>query len=501
MKECGKVYLVGAGCGDYDLITLRGLNLLKKCEVLVYDNLIDERLHDFIPSDAEKIFVGKSSGHHSESQENINKILIEKALEGKIVVRLKGGDPFVFGRGGEEITELKKHNIKYGIVPAVSSCIAVPELAGIPVTHRFLSRSFHVITGHIAEEFFPENMKKYALLDGTLIFLMGLGNIKIIAEGLISGGMKKDIPVKVISKGASAKQIVVSGSLNNIADIVEESKIKSPAVIVVGETASLDFSSNIKRPLDNISVSVTGTKRFMKKISQKLSETGAYVKKLQYMEVNEYRKNQAFECALKNLYKYNCIVFTSINGAEIFFKKLEKMKIDIRKLYNIKVAVIGNGTADSFIKRGVYPDIIPDKYTSQALAEKICESINNDDKLLILRAENGSEKLNEIFDARNIFYDDIKIYDIKSSQIINPERIDTDFLVFASKSGVDLFFENNYTVSEKVKIICIGNITASALLKYNINQFVIADTFNIDGILNKIIQEVVKNEKIQKTSC
>ena len=172
----GRVYLVGAGCGDYDLITLRGLELIKKCDVLIYDSLIDKELLEYAEN-AEKICVGKRSGAHSETQKTINSLLIEKARENKTVVRLKGGDPFVFGRGGEEIIALKEGDIPFDIVPGISSAIAVPELAGIPVTHRLTSRSFHVITGHTAEDILPENMKAYAECEGTLVFLMGLKNL------------------------------------------------------------------------------------------------------------------------------------------------------------------------------------------------------------------------------------------------------------------------------------------------------------------------------------
>ena len=227
MNKLGKIYLVGAGCGDYDLITLRGMNLLKVCDTVVYDSLIDSRLLDFTSDTTEKICVGKRAGHHSEKQERINEILVENALNGKTVVRLKGGDPFVFGRGGEEILALKKHNISYSIVPGISSAIAVPELAGIPVTHRKTSRSFHVITGHTAEDLIPENIKKYASTDETLVILMGLNNLSKIAETLILNGKDKSTPAAVISHGASAKQKTIRSDLKNIADEVKKHKIKN----------------------------------------------------------------------------------------------------------------------------------------------------------------------------------------------------------------------------------------------------------------------------------
>lgn len=472
----GKVYLVGAGCGKYDLITLRGMNILKKCEVLVYDSLIDINLLDFAPQNSEKICVGKRSGHHSESQENINKLLVGKALEGKIVVRLKGGDSFVFGRGGEEITELKKHDIPYSVIPAVSSCIAIPELAGIPVTHRKLSRSFHVITGHPI----PENLEYYAQSDGTLIFLMGLQNLRKIADRLLDGGMSGDTPSAVISGKRK-----VTDTLENIADTTERENISAPAVIVIGKTAEFDFSPTLKNPLENVSITVTGTERFTEKLFSEFTELGADVTKINTLKISEYENNQYFDKALQNIKKYSLIVLTSINGAEIFFSRLRKLKIDIRQLGNIKFAVIGKNTADFLAERGIYADIVPEIYTSSALAEAVAKS--NPDNVLILRAEKGSEILTDILDENNIIYDDIKIYDTKFQT--DKLYINNDYIIFGSSLGAKGFFENQCSLSDKTKIVCIGETTAKAVPENIKNTVLIAETYDIQGILNKILKE------------
>lgn len=464
----GKVYLVGAGCGEYDLITLRGMNILKRCEVLIYDSLIDENLPDFAPQDSEKICVGKRSGHHSETQENINKMLVEKALEGKIVVRLKGGDPFVFGRGGEEIAELKKNNIPYDIIPAVSSCIAIPELAGIPVTHRKISRSFHVITGHPL----PENLEYYAESDGTLVFLMGLNNIRRITEGLISGGMRKDMPCAVISGNHR-----ITDTLENISD--KSGSIKAPAVIVIGETAGFDFMPDKK------SITITGTKRFTEKLYSELIGLNMNIKILDYVKIHEYKNNPDFDNALKNTDKYDMLVLTSINGAEIFFSRLKKLGIDIRRLANIKFAVIGKNTADFLEEHGIYPDIIPEIYTSSELAKAVAKS--NPDNVLILRAEKGSEALTDILDKNNICYDDIKIYD--TGIHADKSYIDTDYIVFGSSSGAKGFFDSHSKLSDKTKIICIGEVTGKAIPDNIPNNILIAETHDIQGIVNTILME------------
>lgn len=493
MNTLGKVYLVGAGCGDYDLITLRGKNLLSQCEVVVYDSLIDNNLLDFVPKTAEKICVGKRAGHHSEKQENINELLVQKAMEGKFVVRLKGGDPFVFGRGGEEILALQKHNIEYGIVPGISSSIAVPELAGIPVTHRKVSRSFHIITGHTAENVLPENMEAYAKLDGTLVFLMGLKNIEQIAQSLIYNGKDEKTPVAVISNGAGANQQVVKSVLKNIADDVQLHNIKAPAIIVVGEVVNYGFLQTISLPLKDTSITVTGTKKFSTKLSSQLSKLGANIRKLDHLNVIEYHNNPEFDDALLNITDYSWVVLTSINGAEIFLNRLSKLKIDIRKLFGIKFAVIGSGTANVLEKNGIFADLIPESYTSKTLANQLANLVANNEKVLVLRAKQGSVELSEILDKNNVSYDDVKTYDVLSNtKILDTNEINTDFITFASSSGVNAFFENGYKISPKTKIISIGEITANTLCKYGINDFQISKTSNIDGITDLILQEVAK---------
>ena len=499
LNNIGKVWLVGAGCGDYDLISLRGKNILEQCDVVVYDSLIDSRALDFAPDNAEKICVGKRSGRHSETQDNINKILVEKALANKFVVRLKGGDPFVFGRGGEEILALKENGIEYGIVPGITSSVAVAELAGIPVTHREIARSFHVITGHTSEHLLPENINVYAKLDGTLVFLMGLKNLPEIADGLIKNGKSENTPVAVISNGACNGQKVLRSTLKNASLDAEKECMTTPAIIVVGEVVNFDFKPTVEVPLENITVTSTGTKRFVNKLSERLSKLGANVDRLDYLNVVEYRNNQKFNNALNNLSDYKWVVLTSINGAEIFLNKLISLRIDIRKLCNLKFAVIGSGTAEVLSKRGIFADLIPNVYTSNALGNALSNSVSHGEKALVLRAEKGSAELSDILNKNNIDFDDIKTYDVLSgSDSRSSIEIKTDFLTFASSSGVNAFFENGYKIGKNTKIVCIGDITANALVKHGVNNFRISRTSNIDGITETILTEV-QNAKIQTT--
>lgn len=239
----GSVTLVGAGCGAYDLITLRGLQAVRNSEVLIYDDLMDERLLDHAAESCEKIYVGKRMGVHSKKQEEINALLVEKAKEGRRVVRLKGGDPFVFGRGGEEILALKKAGIEVHEIPGITSAIAVPAAAGIPVTNRKMSRSFHVITGHTAgtEDNLPENLEAIAKLNGTCIFLMGFHQLSLITQKLIDYGKEKQTPAAVVHGNFDGTADTVRGTLEDIAEKVKKSNLETPAVIVVGETAGLEL--------------------------------------------------------------------------------------------------------------------------------------------------------------------------------------------------------------------------------------------------------------------
>ena len=275
MKETGCVYLVGAGCGSADLITVRGLRLLQSCGAVVYDALIDPALLEEAPL-AERYPAGKRSGSHSMPQEEISALLVRLAREGKTVVRLKGGDPFVFGRGGEEILALQEAGIPFEEVPGISSAVAIPAEAGIPVTHRELSRSFHVITGRTAAggELLPESLQALAALQGTLVFLMGLGGLERIAAGLIAAGKSPQTPAAVVSGGNSPSPANLRGTLETIAEQARAAAVQAPAVIVVGETAALHLESGISRSLRGVSVGLTGTPAFAAKLADTLRGPG-----------------------------------------------------------------------------------------------------------------------------------------------------------------------------------------------------------------------------------
>ncbi|MGN0632437.1 MAG: uroporphyrinogen-III C-methyltransferase [Oscillospiraceae bacterium] len=483
MSEKGRVYLIGAGCGSADLITVRGIRLLSECDVVVYDSLIDTRLLDFAPENAEKIPVGKRCGAKSEKQENINNILIENAKKGRIVGRLKGGDPFVFGRGGEEILALIGQGIEYEVVPGISSSVAAAELAGIPVTHRKVSRGFHVVTAHTAEDMLPQGIELCAKENDTLVFLMGLNRLEELAKALILHGKSGETPAAVISKGCTPEQKTVRGRLADIGRLSAENNILPPAVIIVGDTAAMELSKTVKRPLDNVSVTVGGTKGFSSRLEQRLSELGAAVERITLIGIEE--DETAAKKAVLSAAEYDTIIFTSANGAQIFFENMKKHRVDIRRLGGVRFAVIGSGTARELEKHGIFADIIPESYDSESLAMAVINEYGGK-KTLVARAKNGSKQLTRLFEEHGVECDDVGIY---TAVTVKSEgrMITSDFLVFASSSGVRSFFENGYSVSENVRIIAIGVATSSELKRQGINNHFVADCSDADGIIDKIL--------------
>ncbi len=460
------VYITGAGTGSMKYISVYGLELIKNCDVLIYDRLIDDRLLDYAKKDCVKIYVGKSANCHSMKQSEINKLITDMAKKYNNIVRLKGGDPFVFGRGGEEALECEKHNIPYELVPGITSAIAVPELCGIPVTHRGVSQDLHIITGHTAEE---ENINYGALakMNGTLVFLMGVKNSGKIADKLIRGGMDKNTPVAFIENGGRSEQRVFRTSLEHSKECVIKNNIVPPSIIVIGKTAEMNLVCAKKK------VGIIGTSNFKERLSKRLTDFETV--DIGTLEIKKYDFDTDLDCEY--------IVFTSRNGVNIFMEYLRDKNIDVRRLGNIKFAVIGKGTYDALKEYGIYADIMPEKFTAEELSKALSECKG---KKLILRAEKGSPDLYKYIDN----YEDVKIYDVYGDKL---KEAYVDYVIFGSSSAVD-----NYCSKFDVKadIIAIGNITAKSLEEYGYKPFV-ADEYSIDGIIRKL--EVLENEKNEKT--
>lgn len=488
-KKAGTVYLVGAGCGDAELITWKGLRLLRQCDVVLYDELCAAGLLEETKAGCEKISVGKRFGKHSAAQEEINALLLEKAAAGKMVVRLKGGDPFVFGRGGEEILALQAVQVPYETIPGITAATAVPAAAGIPVTHRKAARSFHVVTGHTADGSPPENMETLARLEGTLVFLMGLHHLEEIADGLMEHGKSPDTPAAVISRGATAAQETVRAPLGELAEAARAEGLEAPAVIVIGATAGLDFSDTALRPLRGVRVGVTGTHALVRKLCGALEEMGAEPVGMEISSIVPYAQEGALAAALQG---QGWLVFTSPNGVGIFLDGLKRMRQDIRKIAGWRIAVIGPGTAQALEKVGIYPAYMPERYDVESLAAGLCDVARREEEILILRAEQGSPVLTGRLAEEGFCFREIKLYDVA----VDERRLaaawekagEMDYITFASGSGVRNFFAGGRVLPEGVRVACIGAATAEVLREHGYGA-IVAREASTQGIVAAILEE------------
>lgn len=469
----GNVYIVGAGCGDSDLITVRGLNKLLSADVVLYDSLVSPDLLGSLT--CEKICVGKRFNKLSMPQDEINNLMLSYSEQGKKVVRLKGGDPFLFGRGGEEVIFLKENNIDYEIIPGISSAIAVPELAGIPVTHREISRNLTILTASSIiegkESITEIDYSSLIKLKGTIVILMGLHHIEEILNKFVEANMPVNTPCAIISNGCTKEQKIIRGTISNI-----DKNAESPAIIVIGECAGMDLMNKIQ----NKKVVVTGTNNFFDKLSKAL--------KAESIEVidNSFLDIKITEEQLPDIKKYDWVVFTSPNGVNSFFIKMEQEKLDIRSLSKLKFAVIGSGTYDELKKYGIYADLIPDVYDSKSLANKIVNEIDKSQKILLCRASIASEELIEGLTDYN--YLDYSIYELIENQDKKTKihNISGDYIVFASASGVRHYMDNFKSMPQGIKIICMGERCALALKEYNINDYILPKESTVESIVDLI---------------
>lgn len=491
----GFVYLVGAGPGDVELITKKGYDLIEKCEVLIYDRLISTELINHANNDCEKIYVGKVVGNHAIKQEEINEIIVKKALENKFVVRLKGGDPFVFGRGGEEILELEKNKIPYKVVPGVTSAISGLAYAGIPITHRGVSRGFHVITGHSNDEnsTIPNNLDILAKLGETLVFLMGFSNLKEIVNGLLDNGKDKNTPVAIICNATTDYQMDVRGTLETIVDLSEKSKLKAPALIVVGGVSSIDFRTK-DNILSGINVGITGTKDLLKKQRNQLEYLGANVYELCNFDVM-YMEDEDFINAINTIYKYQWIIFTSANSVKATFRKIAELDIDLRNLYCVKFAVVGSGTAEILKNYGFKADFIPTHYSSKCLANELSKKLTENDLVFIPRAKKCSKDLKEIFTKNKINFDEKIVYDITLSEknIIDLSKL--DIITFGCSTAVKEFLTGN-PINDIIncKMVCIGEQTKKELEKSGLNVTK-TEQSDVNGLIKTIVEMVGNYDK------
>jgi len=504
--ETGKVFLVGAGPGDPGLITQKGLECLSRADVVIYDRLLDERLLDSAPSEAERIYVGKKASEHSKNQIDINNLLVEKATGGKTVVRLKGGDPFVLGRGGEEAEALSHKHIAFEIVPGISSAVAVPAYAGIPVTHRGLASSFAVITGHESPDKTDSSINWEKLTTGvdTLVFLMGMQNLPQIAVTLMEHGRPPDTPVAVIKDGTRAGQETVVGSLKDIVNKVNKSRLGPPAVVVVGEVVGLReklrWFDNL--PIFGKKILVTRPRHQAGALSRLLSERGALPVELPAIDIQPIADTAELDQAISSLNRYNWIIFTSVNGVEAFFKRLYSLKQDARALHSLKVGVIGPATAESLEQRGIIPDYCPVVYTGDGLIAGLKDWNVTGERFLLPRADIADKELIEGITRLGAEVHEIAVY--KTVAVANAvsefEKLlasgEVDVITFTSSSTVSNLLSalGDEAIKHDVKIACIGPKTADTVARAGFKAVIVAREHTIPGLVNAI-EEYFGKEK------
>lgn len=487
MNKKGKVYIMGAGPGDAELLTLKGKRAIEEADCIVYDRLINNRILNYAKKDAEMIYLGKGNCEGGVIQDEINKTIVEKALEGKVVARVKGGDPFVFGRGGEEIQALFENGIEFEEIPGITSSISVPAYAGIPVTHRGLARSFHVFTGHTMADGSWHNFEAIAKLDGTLVFLMGIKNLPIIVNDLVTNGKDPKTPIAIIEKGATADQRVTIGTLENIVNLAQERKIVPPAITIIGEVVNLrdTFKWFEDTQLFGKKILVTRDRRQAGEFSDKIEKMGGVAVELPFIEI-ESTLDKVDKEMLKS---YSALLFNSPNGVREFMNKIE----DIRDIAHLKIGAVGSKTKELLEGYKIKADFIPTEYLVERLAEEAVNHTQAGEKILIITSDISpcdTDKFNSIYDRH---FDKIVAYKTKKIIREKEEVLNTlkkvEVVTFLSSSTVDAFMasiENDVEAVKNIQFASIGPVTSETMKKYGLTVDFEAKVYDVNGIIEAI---------------
>ena len=503
-KKRGTVYLVGAGPGDPGLLTIKGLECLFRADVIVYDHLANRSFLEYAGDSVQKVYVGKMGGRHTMSQDKINSIIVESALKGQVVVRLKGGDPFIFGRGGEEALELAKKGIYFEVIPGISSGIAVPAYAGIPLTHRDYTSMVSFVTGHEdptkAKSDIPWD--KLAEGSGTLVFFMGVGNLPDIADNLMAHGRSGDTMTAVIRRGTLAEQRSVVGRLENIAKLVKKEGIKPPAIIVVGDVVALREKLNWfeKRPLFGKRIIVTRAREQVSGFLKGLEMSGAECIQFPTIEVSPPENWDLLDQAIESLETYQWLLFTSVNGVKFFLKRLEAKGKDVRDIKGLKIGAIGPKTAEAWHRFGIKVDLVPDEYRAEAVVECFKKIGVKGEKILLPRAVFAREVLPEELENMGLKVDVVPAYqtrrpDRDTGRIVEMLRKgEVDMVTFTSSSTVTNFadmFETDekefQTWMAHIAVACIGPVTAGTARDKGFSVDLIPPKYTIESFTESIL--------------
>ncbi len=493
----GKVYLVGAGPGDPGLLTLKGREVLEKAEVVIYDYLANEEFLDYAPPGAERIYVGKKGGDHTLSQTEINDLLVQKGRR-HVVVRLKGGDPFVFGRGGEEAQVLVAAGIPFEVVPGVSAAVAVPAYAGIPLSHRDYTPSMAFVTGHEREDAEESKIQwdKLATAVGTLVFFMGVKNLPDIASSLIQHGRSPETPVAVIRWGTTPDQQTVVGTLNDIVERVRQAGLKPPAIIVVGEVVGLRTELNWfeSRPLFGLRVVVTRAREQASDLKMHLQELGARCIEFPTIQIVPPPRWEPLDAAINNLASYDYVIFTSVNGVKYFMGRLDHAGTDVRRLAGCRVVAIGPRTAEALSAHGIRADFMPGEYRAESILEGLSKESVEGRRFLVPRAMMARDVLPDTLRLWGAHVDVVPAYETvlpagKKGEVSSLLRTGAiDCITFTSSSTVINFFkmfeeESILPHLRETTIACIGPVTAQTARDHGLEVHITPSDYTIPGLV------------------
>lgn len=501
----GRVFLIGAGPGDPGLLTFRAKECLERADVVVYDYLANRAFLDYADETAECIFVGKKNGCHTTSQENINKLIIDKAKDGLTVARLKGGDPFIFGRGGEEAQELAEAGIPFEVIPGITSAIAVPAYAGIPLTHRDYNSIVTFITGHKASTKDRSGIAwdKIATLSGTLVFLMGVGRLPKIAETLMRHGMSPKTPAAVIHWGTVAEQKTVVGQLHDIAQKAKEGGMRPPGIIVIGDVVNMRRELNWfeKKPLFGKRIIITRAREQASDFMVLLNSLGAECVAFPTIKIIPPETWDRLDRSIHSLEGYQWILFTSLNGVKFFFQRLEALGRDVRDLKGIKIGAIGPKTAQAVKEKGIRLDLVPDEYRAEAVVEELKKHGVKDLRILLPRAAKAREILPQELDKMGATVDVVEAYrtvkpesgKARIQEMLEKGKI--HMVTFTSSSTVTNFLEMFNKDSQQlnklmddVAVACIGPITARTAEEKGLKVNLTPEAYTIESLTNAIVK-------------
>ena len=494
----GIVSLVGAGPGDPELISVKGLRLIRSADAIVYDRLVDSRLLEHARSDAELIDVGKIPGKRINRQEDINSLLVELGTAGKRVVRLKGGDPFVFGRGGEEAEVLAGAGVQFELVPGITSAIAAPAYAGIPLTHRRLASSFTVVTGS-EDPTKPDTSVDWEALaksSDTLAVLMGQSNLRTIADALVRYGRRPETPVALVQWGTESYQRTLSGTLADIADKAAAAGIGAPAVTVIGDVVRLRESIGWfdNRPLFGKRVLVTRTRTQASALSEMLTQKGAQPIELPTIEIQPYGDYANLDEALKNIHEYNWAIFSSANAVDVVFDRLRGLGRDARAMRGVQIAAIGPATRRRLSERGIVADFVPSTFVAESVVDELKRFGLNGKRVLLPQAEIARDVLRNGLAELGASVDAIPVY-LTVTPADSADRLDrvlsggVDIATFTSSSTATNLVEllgGNTSALKGATIACIGPVTAKRATELGLSVDVIASEHTIAGLIEAV---------------